>query len=560
VWQRDGPRLSLLWAGSLELSSSADAHGAVESLGSRRLRGQLWKGPRLLPAGRSRFHGHVIPHTLGLEGARRHGGRWLTVPRLWVVVVLGAIGVMQLAATPSAIDLAYHVKAGELMVEQRAVLRTDVFAWPTAGRSWVDQNWGAQVLLYAIWRVGGFPLLAVSSALCTVAAWGLVAAACRRRMASLRVVAAAVLAGYLAAAPAFSARPQMFSVLLFAIEVHLLEVARTRPRIALVIPLLMPLWANLHGAFVVGLGLLAIEVIATAWRRDRPGALRFLVVGVLSAIGLLANPWGAGVLAYAALLPANRVVTGMVTEWAPASLRDPTGAMLMAAIGILVIAMARSRAHAHVPEQVLRMALLAGLALWAVRASVWFGLALPVAICVLTRERAPRPADADRGVPLASGLVLAALAIALAVALPPVRRAIVSDGASKPELTAAPAAAAGWLAANPQPGRMFNFQPWGSYLEFRLGPRIQPAVDSRIELLPAERWRDYLAIAAGRWDAERLLGKWGVDYVVTGERRTPSLTAVLAASERWRLAFSHGDERVYVRVAPRTASTRLPAR
>jgi hypothetical protein len=383
----------------------------------------------LLPAGRSRFPGRVTLHTLGVEGTRRQGSPWLSVPRLWVVVVLGAIGVMQLAATPSAIDLAYHVKAGELMVEQGAVLRTDVFAWPTAGRSWVDQNWGAQVLLYAIWRVGGFPLLAVSSALCTVAAWGLVAAACRRRMASLRLVAAAVLAGYLAAAPAFSARPQMFSVLLFAIEVHLLEVARTRPRIALVIPLLMPLWANLHGAFVVGLGLLAIEVIAAAWRRDRPGALRFLVVGVLSAIGLLANPWGAGVLAYAALLPANRVVTGMVTEWAPASLRDPTGAMLMAAIGILVIAMARSRAHAHVPEQVLRMALLAGLALWAVRASVWFGLALPVAICALTRERAPRPADADRGVPLASGLVLAALAIALAVALPPVRRAIVSDGA-----------------------------------------------------------------------------------------------------------------------------------
>ena len=514
----------------------------------------------MLPPGRLRFHGHVALHTEGVEGTRRHGGRWLTVPRLWVVVVLGAIGVMQLAATPSAIDVAYHVKAGELIVEQRAVLRTDVLAWPTAGRPWVDQNWGAQALLYAIWRVGGFPLVAVTSALCTVAAWGLVVAACRRRAARLRLVAAAVLAGYLAGAPAFSARPQMFSVLLFAAEVHLLEVARTRPRIALAIPLLMPLWANLHGAFVVGLGLLAIEATAAAWRRDRPGVLRFLVVGVLSVIGLLANPWGAGVLAYAVLLPANRVVTGMVTEWAPASMRDPAGAMLMAAIGILVIAMAQARAHARVPEQLLRMALLAGLALWAVRASVWFGLALPVAICALARERAPRPADADRGVPLASGLVLAALAVALAVALPPVRRAMVFDGPPRPELTEAPVAAAGWLAANPQPGRMFNFQPWGSYLEFRLGPRIQPAVDSRIELLPAERWRDYLAIAAGRWDAERLLGKWGIDHVVTGERRTPSLTAFLAASGRWRLAFSHGDERVYVRVSPRTASTRPPAR
>ena len=438
----------------------------------------------MLPPGRSRFHGYVGIHTERVEGTRSHGGWWLSLPRLWVVVVLGAIGVMQLAATPNAIDLAYHVKAGELMVEQRAVLRVDVLAWPTAGRPWLDQNWGAQVLLYATWRVGGFPLVAVSSALCTVAAWGLVAAACRRRTANLRLLAGAMLTGYLASAPAFSARPQMFSVLLFAVELHLLEVARTRPRVALAIPLLMPLWANLHGAFVVGLGLVAMEATAAAWRRDRPGALRFLVVGALSVIGLLANPWGARVLAYAALLPANRVVTGMVTEWAPASMRDPAGAMLLAAIGVLVVALARSRAHCSAPEQLLRMALLAGLALWAVRASVWFGLALPVAICALARERTPRPADADRGVALASGLVLAVLAVAVAVVLPPVRRAMVPDGPPRPELTAAPAAAAGWLAANPQPGRMFNLQPWGSYLEFRLGPQVKPAVDSRIELLP----------------------------------------------------------------------------
>jgi hypothetical protein len=121
-----------------------------------------------------------------------------------------------------------------------------------------------------------------------------VAAACRRRTARLRLVAAAVLAGYLAAAPAFSARPQIFSVLLFAVEVYLLEVARTRPRVALWIPLLMPWWANLHGACAVGLGLLAIEAIVAARRRDRQGVLRFLAVGLLSGIGLLANPWAPG--------------------------------------------------------------------------------------------------------------------------------------------------------------------------------------------------------------------------------------------------------------------------
>lgn len=228
------------------------------------------------------------------------------------------------------------------MVEHRSVLRSDPLAWSTAGGPWLDQKWGAQLLLYGIWRVGGFSLVAVAGALCTVAAWGLVAAACRRHTASLRLVAGAVLAGYLAAMPALSARPQMFSVLLFAIELYLLEVARVRPLVALVIPLLMPLWGNLHGAFVVGLGLLAVEVAAAAWGRDGRGMIRFLTVGVLSAVGLLANPWGARVLAYAVLLPINQVVTGMVSEWVPASLRNPAGAMLLVSVGVLVLALARS--------------------------------------------------------------------------------------------------------------------------------------------------------------------------------------------------------------------------
>ena len=81
--------------------------------------------------------------------AGREGGRWLTVPRLWLVVVLGAIGAMGLARMPSAIDLAYHLKVGQLMVAEQAVPRTDVLAWTTAGRPWLDQNWGAQLVLYA---------------------------------------------------------------------------------------------------------------------------------------------------------------------------------------------------------------------------------------------------------------------------------------------------------------------------------------------------------------------------------------------------------------------------
>jgi hypothetical protein len=476
---------------------------------------------------------------------RARAGPWLTVPRLWLVVVLGAIGVMELAQLPGAVDLAYHLKVGQLMVAGHAVPRTDMLAWTTAGRPWLDQNWGAQLVLYGIWRLGGFPLLTVTSAALTVASWALVAAACRRRTANLRLIAGTVLAGYAVAAAAFSVRPQLFSLLLFAAELYLLEVARTRPKVALAIPLLMPLWANLHGAFVVGVGLLVIEVLAAAWRRDRAGAARYALVTVAGVAGLLVNPWGVGVLGYAVSLPTNQAVTRIVSEWGPTSPRQLTGILVVGAIGLLVVALVRAPAPGRVPEQLLRMALLGGLALWAVRGVAWFGLALPVALCALAPERPPRPAAADRGTPAVSVVVLAVLAVALVTAAPPLGRTLFGP---RPEMTFAPVAAADWLAANPQPGRMLNYQPWGSYLEFRLGPEVQVAFDSRVELPPAERWDRYLAVFTGRWDSERQLEDWGVGHVVLSRRSSPALAELLERSGRWRMAFTSGDQRVYVRV------------
>jgi hypothetical protein len=486
------------------------------------------------------------PPLEAVDDGRAGSGPWLTMPRLWLIVVLGAIGVMELIQLPSAIDLAYHIKVGELMVAERALPRTDVLAWTTAGRPWLDQNWGAQLVLYGLWRLGGFSLLTMVNAAMAVATWGLVAAACRRRTDNLRLIAGAVLAGYVASAAAFSVRPQMFSLLLFAAELYLLEVARTRPWAALAIPLLMPLWANLHGAFIVGIGLLAIEAAAAAWRRDRAGVARWLLVTVASVAGLLVNPWGVRVLGYALSLPTNRTVAASVSEWGPTSVRHLAGALVLAAMGLLAVALTRAPAPGRAPEQLLRMALLAVLAMWAIRGAAWFGLALPVALCALARQRPPRPASDDRGSPLLNGLVLTVLAVALVAAAPPLGRNLFG---ARPEMTAAPRAAADWLAANPQPGRMFNYQPWGSYLQFRLGPAVQVAFDSRIELPPADRWSRYLPVLIGQWDAERQLEEWGVDHVVTSREGTPALVELLEASGRWRLAFSSGDERVYVRVA-----------
>ncbi len=476
----------------------------------------------------------------------RSGG-WLTLPRLWVVVALGGITLMQLAARPGAIDLAYHVRTGALMLGGHGLLRHDVFAWPTASARWLDQNWGAQLVLYGLWRRGGFPLVTVANAALTLAGWALVAAACRRRTANLRVIAGALLAGYASSAFVFSPRPQMLSVPLFAAELYLLEVARSRPRAAFAIPLLMLVWANVHGAFTMGLVLVALEAAAALWGRDLAGVRRMLLVGVASLAALLVNPWGIGVLRYAVAVSTNPTITRGVTEWTSPSLRSGEDVGFFAGLAVLGVAVARRGVASRAADQLIRIVPLAVLALWTSRAELWFGLALPIALCTLARERPGRPAAADRGSPLLTGLVLLALAAALTVAMPSVRGALLRD---RPALQSAPVAAAEWLAAHPQPGRMYNYQPWGSYLEFRLGPRVQVAADSRIELYSRRFWADYAAITAGRYDAERLLRRDGVTYVVTSAKQTPGLVGDLESSGAWRPAFAAGEQRIYVRRSP----------
>ena len=103
------------------------------------------------------------PPVEAAAGDGKGSGPWLSMPRLWLIMVLGAIGLMALARVPSAIDLAYHVKVGELMVAEGALPRTDALAWTTAGRPWLDQNWGAQLVLYGIWRLGGSRLWSSST-------------------------------------------------------------------------------------------------------------------------------------------------------------------------------------------------------------------------------------------------------------------------------------------------------------------------------------------------------------------------------------------------------------
>jgi hypothetical protein len=63
-------------------------------------------------------------------------------------------------------------------------------------------------------------------------------------------------------------------------------------------------------------------------------------------------------------------------------------------------------------------------------------------------------------------------------------------------------------------GRIFSRFEWGEYLGWSLAPRYKVFMDGRIEIFPDDVWQDFSAVTRGRADWERILDRYGVDYLI----------------------------------------------
>src|SRR5919201_2055364 len=170
-------------------------------------------------------------------------------------------------------------------VWQHGIPTHDVLAVWTAGRTWIDQQWLAQLVFYAADRVGGLASVFVLHLVALTAALGLAMATASRRGASSGVVFLIALIALLVAPWSWQPRAQSLAevpyVLLLAL---LLDDRGPRRRVLLTLPLLV-LWANLHGSVVIGVALvLAYAVLGLA--RERAGRRIYLAL-LLSLLCLL---------------------------------------------------------------------------------------------------------------------------------------------------------------------------------------------------------------------------------------------------------------------------------
>lgn len=231
-------------------------------------------------------------------------------------------------------DLGWHIRLGEWILTHRAVPHTNVLVWTTPEHPFVPHEWLSEVLFALLDRAGGMRLLLVVRALAFLSTLLLLVRLGRRAGAEPLALAALTFAAGWGIGTQATLRPWLFSNLLLAIQLTLLDRARrgeaAQTHHALwALPPLYLLWVNLHGGFLVGLGVLALGLADRVWAAppgERRRAVLFRHAGVLAASlgACLVTPLGPGILLFPLrylFAPDDgtgiRLMKQSITEWLP---------------------------------------------------------------------------------------------------------------------------------------------------------------------------------------------------------------------------------------------------
>lgn len=446
--------------------------------------------------------------------------------------------IVALISKLGAVDLAYQLRLGEEILGSGSIPRADTYTFTVEGSRWVDQQWGAQVLLELARRLGGWPMLVVLGALLVGVSFWLINITCRSYGVSERTAALLTLVSFMFAAQGLALRPQLFAVALICLVLWATSTGHSPSlkRLALV-PLATWACAMLHGAFV-----LIPLITGLAWleaRRTRSGHSRGLLLATAaSALVTLATPLGVTVWTNSYELTRNPLVQSFATEWRPPSFDDGSGWLLFASVLVLGGFLARRGTVTHWPA-LLTIGLFLYLALSAQRGLLWWGLVTPILVAQMIGPQPARRAE-ERDSWAVAGSVIAALALTVLVVEPFHR-----DRPENELLSNAPVALSEVIREDLPAGvRVFAFQSWASWIEYD-APGAKVFLDTRFELLTEEVADGYVAASAGRHDWREILDRWEVDAVAAPPGWP--LVALLNADSEWRTVHEDLQSVLFVR-------------
>ncbi|TAN43392.1 MAG: hypothetical protein EPN25_01020 [Nitrospirae bacterium] len=466
------------------------------------------------------------------------------------------------------IDLWWHLATGRYIAEHKSLLQADPFCYTSSlgiapGRSGLlNAYWLAQLVFYAVHSIAGaYGLITLRVVLLTGILLSIYIKGVKEGASYPVILIILVLAGWIFTR--FTGeRPQLFSFLLAPLAFWMLEGIydpRRTPQVTgrslAPLMIMMLVWANLHGGFILG-SVLAVmyglsEMVRSMISRelDRKRVRMICLAVVLPVAATLLNPntyrlyWD--IISYEGSILQQR--TSEYLSPLTLTYQDPYSlAPYWLYTALFLTALFVSLKKIDMVHLVVSL-FLAFLSLYSYRYIPFFvGVTAPLAAryisgIVEARGRLKKAVYAG-----AAALVCAAVIISAAGARETLGKTL------KHQLRPSrfPESAASFLLGNAAAGNMLNHFNWGGYLSWRFYPARRVFIDGRV--LNMKVYADYTVMLWDEARAGRLLDYYGVQIVVlpglnpfTGELYR--IIDLMVRDPQWHLVYSDETALIFVR-------------
>jgi len=479
--------------------------------------------------------------------------RWLQLFALAALLVLVGAVALQLKFSVIDLDMWWHLKVGDWIVQHAAFPHNGILSRSAADHPWAAYSWGYEVLLSRFYAWFGLMGIGIYGTLLTLMVAFSVYGMVRRLSGSFwPALLLAVVCCY-AFLFLMMPRPGFFSIALLCVTLTLILEAQRSGDVPKLywLPLIFLLWADLHIQFIYGLAVVGLLVAVNLVQRlaMRLGiAPRYLAETKLPA-GRLSAIFGACVLAtlispysyhlYGIIFAYSRsqLIYSMIKELQPLSFRayENYVELLLAGAAFFTVAWQKK-------VDLFKLALLAMACVAAFRTmrDSWF-LCVAAAACI-----ADVPAEATESRRRESVLellgVFATVAIALLLFAPGMD--FNTRGLDRAISGMFPVNAANFVRQNRVPGPLYNNFDWGGFLTWYM-PDYPVVIDGRTDLYGDQLDEMLLATLNGdiSYKNDPYLNEAGLVLL----RRRDGLVAALELDPRFHKIYEDPIATVFVR-------------
>src|SRR5437870_4582226 len=460
-------------------------------------------------------------------------------------------------------DTGYHIRTGEYILHNFTIPKHDIFSYITPPLPWVAHEWLSEVIMALVHKFSGLTGIVIFFSFLIGLTYFVLFRFAQSLKGDFFVTALIVLLATASSSIHWLARPHIFSLFLTVIWYAILDryQYQGKDRVYL-LPFLMLLWINLHGAFVTGFVLLGIYLIGNI--RDalfaaeaqsemaKERCKKIAIITIMCLFASLFNPRKYAILLFPFEMVSNHFVMENVPEFRSPNFHVvlPFLYLFILTIGILAVA----RTSLNTMEFMLVL-LFAYMSLYSARSIPIFAIIitpilvrrLQVILQKVNNHFANSLLHLSENLKLVDASARGHLWSIISVLGVSVL-ALNGKIAFKFDKTIKPVAAVEFLKKETIKGNMFNDDEFGDYLIYAAWPQYKVFFDGRSDMY-GETWgRQYLKVANVQPGWEKAIDKSNIAWVFSSARSP--LSTILLENKEWKLIYADNVAHIYLKSTP----------